>query len=78
MAKTKLSTASKNWFKGKNTSVQQSTQSVNDTNKKMKVTLYVSKVAWKILWRRRAETGITLSKTFEELVIKYLGESKTV
>ncbi len=46
MAKTKLSTASKNWFNGKNTSVQQSTQSFNDNNKKMKVTLYVSKVAW--------------------------------
>lgn len=78
MAKTRLSAASKKWF-GEGIVVQQPTQLIKneDGNKKMKVTLYVSKEAWRILWRRRAETGITLSKTFEELIIKHLGAPKT-
>lgn len=77
MAKTRLSAASKKWFGG-GIALQQPTQSTKDdeSNKKMKATLYISKEAWRILWRRRAETGITLSKTFEELVIKHLGKLK--
>lgn len=77
MAKTRLSAASKKWFGG-GIAVQQPAQLTknNDGDKKMKVTLYVSKEAWRILWRRRAETGVTLSKTFEELIIKHLGKPK--
>lgn len=71
MAKPKLSAASKKWFGG--TTAKQPTHPADE---KMKVTLYVSKTAWRVLWQRRAETGVSLSKTFEELVLKHLGKPK--
>lgn len=70
MAKPKLSAASKKWFGGPPVK-----QSVQPSDEKMKVTLYVSKAAWRVLWHRRAETGVSLSKTFEELVLKHLGKT---
>lgn len=72
MAKPKLSAASKKWFGGPSAK-----HPAQPSDEKMKVTLYVSKAAWRALWYRRAETGVPLSRTFEELVLKHLDSPTT-
>lgn len=75
MARAKLTAMASEWVK-------------NDTGRpktkpkteKHPLTVYLSKKASQLLWQRRVETGIPLSRTIEDLVVRELSgkKSKTV
>ena len=43
---------------------------------KHRLTVYLSKKASRLLWERRVKTGIPLSRTIEDLVVRELSENK--
>ena len=43
---------------------------------KQRMTVYVSKKASRLLWERRVETGVPVSRTIEDLVVRELSGNK--
>ena len=68
MAKAKLTAAITKWVARKG--VREEAQADNG---KVKHTIYVSKKASKLLWQRRVDVGIPVSRTIDDLIIKHLG-----
>ena len=72
MAKPKLKTtaaaATETWVKG--------SRAINHqvTGEKVQLTIYLSSKVHKLLWSRRVETGIPLTRTIEDAVSKFFKE----
>lgn len=66
MAKAKLTEMTAKWVNGKT----EGQQAVSTNAKKQ--TVYISREASKLLWHTRAETGESISRTIENLVMKHL------
>lgn len=78
MAKPKLSELTNKWISGK-TEKQKSIKNINtverqNSNDKIRQTVIVSRKVNRLLWINRLNTGKTLSKVVEELVLKHLKE----
>jgi len=78
MAKAKLTDLTKKWISGK-TKKQNNiktetikTQSHQDSNEKIRQTVYITKKVNRLLWLHRINTGQTVSKAVEELVLKHI------
>jgi len=73
MAKAKLNTVTKEWIDGKaekHNDVNMSSR--NNSDPKVRQTIYISKETNKLLWYNRAETGEPLSQLIERLVQQHL------
>ncbi|MEK7233333.1 MAG: hypothetical protein AAB268_05930 [Elusimicrobiota bacterium] len=68
MAKAKLTAAVSKWVERKGVREEAQTD-----NGKVRHTMYVSRKASQLLWQRRVDTGVPVSRTVEDLVIKHLG-----
>jgi len=72
MAKPKLKTtaaaATETWVKGSRAITQ-------IAGEKVQLTIYLSPKVHKLLWSRRVETGIPLTRTIEDAVSKFFKES---
>ena len=71
MARAKLTAMASEWAKkgtGRPKEVPEAT--------KHRLTVYLSKKASRLLWERRGKTGIPLSRTIEDLVIRELSLKK--
>ncbi len=68
MAKAKLTEMTAKWVSGK--TVKQ--QAVNGNGQVKKQTIYISRAASKLLWQTRIDTGESISRTVENLVLKHL------
>mgnify|MGYP003375787140 FL=1 len=71
MARAKLTAMASEWVKkgtGRPKEVPEAT--------KHRLTVYLSKKASRLLWERRVKTGIPLSRTIEDLVIRELSLKK--
>ena len=72
MAKPKLKTtaaaATETWVKGNRATNHQA------TGEKVQLTIYLSSKVHKLLWSRRVETGIPLTRTIEDAVSKFFKE----
>ncbi len=67
MARAKLTAMASEWVK-KGTGRLKMTPDED----KHRLTVYLSKKASRLLWERRVKTGIPLSRTIEDLVVKEL------
>ena len=67
MAKAKLTADVAKWVDTKG--VREKAQSDNG---KVRQTIYVSQRASKLLWQRRVDAGVPVSRTVEDLVIQHL------
>lgn len=82
MAKAKLTDLTKKWISGKTKKQNNSkteiikTQSRQDLNEKIRQTVYITKKVNRLLWLHRINTGQTVSKAVEELVLRHLKEDK--
>lgn len=70
MAKAKLTAAVSKWVekKGPREKVQGGHAAVG----KVKHTVYISQKASKLLWQRRVDVGVPVSRTIDDLIIKHL------
>lgn len=68
MAKAKLTAAVSKWVERKG-----AREEAQADNGKVKHTVYVSRKASKLLWQRRIDAGVPVSRTIDDLVIKHLG-----
>jgi hypothetical protein len=72
MAKPKLKTtaaaATETWVKGNKVT------NYRVTGEKVPLTVYLSPKVHKLLWYRRADTGIPLTRTIEDAVLKFFKE----
>ncbi len=75
MVKAKLATVTEKWIDGK-TDKQNNvkTEKQHDDDAKMMQTIYIARKASKLLWHHRAETGETISRTVEKLILEKLGD----
>jgi hypothetical protein len=69
MAKAKLTAMASEWVKNGPRKAKEAT-----VGGKQRMTIYVSKKASRLLWERRVETGVPVSRTVEDLVIQELGK----
>lgn len=72
MARAKLTAMASEWVKkgaGRPKEVPEA--------EKQRLTVYLSKRASRLLWERRVKTGIPLSRTIEDLVVKELSLKKS-
>lgn len=67
MAKAKLTAAVAKWVEKKGTREKAQTSSG-----KVKHTVYIALRASKLLWQRRVDTGVPVSRTIEDLILKNL------
>lgn len=75
MAKAKLGTVTEKWIDGKGTkSLNGKAGRQQDSAERTKQTVYISKVAAKLLWHNRAETGEAISHTVERLVMEHFAK----
>jgi hypothetical protein len=72
MARAKLTAMASEWVK-KGTGRPK----VRPKTEKHPLTVYLSKKASRLLWERRVETGIPLSRTIEDLVVRELSGNKS-
>lgn len=70
MAKAKLTAAVSNWVEKKGP--QEKARGGYPAVGKVKQTVYISQKASKLLWQRRVDVGIPVSRTIEDLIIKHL------
>jgi len=68
MAKAKLTADVTKWVDTKG-----AREKAQSDNGKIKHTVYVSERASKLLWQRRVDAGVPVSRTIDDLVIKHLG-----
>ncbi len=68
MAKAKLTAAAVKWVGKKG-----GHEKVEPTVGKVKQTIYVSEKVSKLLWQKRVDSGVPISRTIEDLVLKHLG-----
>ncbi len=67
MAKAKLTAAVAGWVQKKGP--REKAQAAA----KMKHTVYISRKASKLLWKRRVDMGVPVSRTIDDLILKNLG-----
>ena len=73
MARAKLGAMTEKWIDGKTSKSEGGkTDTTMPTKEKTKQTIYISKEAAKLLWHNRAETGETISRAVEKLVMRHL------
>ena len=68
MAKAKLTAAVSKWVGRKG--IREAMQADNG---QVRHTVYVSKKASQLLWQRRVDDGVPVSRTVNDLIIKHLG-----
>ena len=76
MAKAKLATLTEKWIDGKTEkqlTVKAERQNIAGDDQKIKLTLYMSKKATKLLGHNRVETGEPMSHTVEQLILEHIG-----
>lgn len=71
MARAKLTAMATEWVKKGPRKAEEAPEGV-----KQRLTVYVSKRASRLLWERRVETGVPVSRTIEDLVVKELSGNK--
>lgn len=72
MAKAKLTEAAKAWVK--KPAIRENTQAQAQADSgKVRHCVYISRKASKLLWQRRVDVGIPVSRTIDDLIIKHLG-----
>jgi len=81
MAKAKLSDLTEKWISGKaekqkNTNSKKTKKQQDILEEKIRQTVYVSKKVNRLLWINRINTGKSVSKMVEELVLKYLKDNQ--
>lgn len=70
MAKAKLTEAAKAWVK--KPAIRKKIQAQAD-NGKVRHCIYISRKASKLLWQRRVDVGVPVSRTIDDLITKHLG-----
>lgn len=74
MVKAKLAAVTEKWIDGKIEKQQNvKTEKQKDSDEKMMQTIYIARKASKLLWHHRAETGETISRTVERLILDHIG-----
>lgn len=71
MARAKLTAMATEWVKKGPRKAEEAPEGA-----KQRLTVYVSKKASRLLWERRVETGVPVSRTIEDLVVKELSGNK--
>lgn len=71
MARAKLTAMASEWVKKGPRKAEEALE-----GEKQRMTVYVSKKASRLLWERRVETGVPVSRTIEDLVVRELSGNK--